>query len=109
MPGGRAANNVGRSDNRFGSAQGEIKGDGRPAPITPCPVCNSRGYHGRIGLYELLTPGPQLKAALAKSQDAGQLTAIAKSEGFRPVQSEAVLTVARGLTSLDELKRAFAK
>ena len=29
-------------------------------------------------------------------------------EGHRGIQSEAVLTVARGLTSLEELKRAFA-
>ncbi|MCC9641890.1 Flp pilus assembly complex ATPase component TadA [Rhodopirellula sp. JC740] len=87
----------------------QVDENGRPAPIEPCPVCNSRGYHGRIGIYEMLTPGPQFREALKKTQDAGQLTAIAKSEGFRPVQSEAVLTVARGLTSLDELKRAFAK
>jgi hypothetical protein len=38
-----------------------------------------------------------------------RLAAIAKSEGFHNVQTEAVLTVARGLTSLDELKRAFAR
>ncbi len=34
---------------------------------------------------------------------------VAKSEGHRGIQAEAVLTVARGLTSLDELKRVFSK
>ena len=87
----------------------QVDEQGRPAPIEPCPECNSRGYLGRVGIYEFLRPGEQLKAALTKTQDVGQLTAIAKSEGYRPAQSEAVLTVARGLTGLDELKRAFAK
>ena len=44
-----------------------------------------------------------------KTQDMGKLTQIAKSEGHRGIQSEAVLVVARGLTSLEELKRIFSK
>jgi hypothetical protein len=34
--------------------------------------------------------------------------AIAQSEGHRGIQAESVLAIARGLTSLDELKRAFS-
>ncbi|TWT54180.1 putative type II secretion system protein E [Rubripirellula amarantea] len=87
----------------------QVDEQGRPAPITPCPVCNGRGYYGRIAIFELLVPGEKFKAALKKTQDVAQLTAIAKSEGHRGLQSEAVMTVARGLTGLDEVKRAFAK
>ncbi|OYP38809.1 ATPase, T2SS/T4P/T4SS family [Rhodopirellula sp. MGV] len=87
----------------------QVDENGRPAPITPCPVCHGRGYFGRIAIFELLIPGPQLRDAITKTQDMGRLNGIAKSEGFHGVQTEAVLTVARGLTSLDELKRAFAK
>lgn len=87
----------------------QVDENGRPAPITPCHICGGRGYFGRIGIFELLTPGDQLKATLLKTQDLGQLTQVAKSEGHRGIQAEAVLTVARGLTSLDELKRVFSK
>jgi type II secretory ATPase GspE/PulE/Tfp pilus assembly ATPase PilB-like protein len=87
----------------------QVDENGRPAPITPCHVCEGRGYFGRIAIFELLTPGDQLRAALRKTQDLSQLNQIAKSEGHRGIQAEAVLTVARGLTSLDELKRVFAK
>ncbi|MEM6365268.1 MAG: ATPase, T2SS/T4P/T4SS family, partial [Planctomycetota bacterium] len=87
----------------------QVDEQGRPAPIEPCEQCGGRGYYGRVGVFELLRPGDQLKNALTQSQDVGQLTAIAKSEGHRTLQSEAVLTLARGLTSLDELKRLFAK
>jgi len=71
-------------------------------------VCGGRGYFGRIAIFELLSPGDQLRAALMKTQDLAKLNQIAKSEGHRGIQSEAVLTVARGLTSLEELKRIFA-
>lgn len=87
----------------------QVDENGRPAPITPCHVCQGRGYYGRIAIFELLTPGDQLRASLRKTQDVNQLNQIAKSEGHRGIQAEAVLTVARGLTSLDELKRVFSK
>ena len=87
----------------------QVDENGNPAPIEPCHVCNSRGYFGRIAIFELLEPGDQLRAALLKTQDINQLAAIAKSEGHRAIQAEAILTVARGLTSLDELKRVFAR
>jgi type II secretory ATPase GspE/PulE/Tfp pilus assembly ATPase PilB-like protein len=49
-----------------------------------------------------------LKDALTKTQDLNRLREIAKAEGHRNLQAEAVMTVARGLTSLDELKRVFS-
>lgn len=54
-------------------------------------------------------PEKRLREALLKTQDLSQLAQVAKAEGHRGIQAEAVLTVARGLTSLDELKRVFAK
>ncbi|MEO1524600.1 MAG: ATPase, T2SS/T4P/T4SS family [Planctomycetota bacterium] len=87
----------------------QVDENGRPAPIIPCHNCHGRGYLGRIAIFELLVPGPKLRDAVTKTQDINQLTAIAKSEGFNTVQTEAVLTVARGLTSLEELKAAFSR
>ncbi|MCG8648433.1 MAG: Flp pilus assembly complex ATPase component TadA [Pirellulales bacterium] len=87
----------------------QVDENGRPAPITPCHICASRGFFGRIGIFDLLLPGDQLRAALTQTTDLAQLTQIAKSEGYRGIQAEAVLTVARGLTSLDELKKVFAR
>jgi type II secretory ATPase GspE/PulE/Tfp pilus assembly ATPase PilB-like protein len=87
----------------------QVDENGRPAPIIPCHVCGGRGYFGRIAIFEMLVPGDQLRAALMKTQDLNKLGQIAKAEGFRSIQAESVLTVARGLTSLEELKRIFAK
>ncbi|WP_168565329.1 ATPase, T2SS/T4P/T4SS family [Crateriforma spongiae] len=87
----------------------QVDEKGRPAPIEPCHVCNGRGYFGRIAVFEYLQPGPKLRDAFTKTRDIAKLYAVAKAEGHKNIQAEAVLTVARGLTGLDELKRAFAK
>lgn len=86
----------------------QVDEKGNPAPIPPCPVCHGRSFMGRIGVFELLQVGPKLRDALAKTRDLNKLRQVARSEGHRSLQSEAILTVARGLTSLDEVKRAFA-
>ncbi len=86
----------------------QVDENGKPAPITPCHVCEGRGYLGRVAIFELLEPGDKLRAALTKTEDISKLTQIAKSEGFRGTQSEGVLAVARGLTSLDELRKMIA-
>ena len=87
----------------------QVDENGRPAPITPCHLCEGRGYLGRVAIFEMLTPGDELRKAFGTTRDINQWMAIAKSEGHRNIKAEAVLTVARGLTSLDELKRAFQK
>ena len=87
----------------------QVDANGKPAPIPPCTSCQARSYWGRVGIFELLRPGPQFRAALLKTRDVAQLTKIAQAEGFRGMQSEAILAVARGLTSLEEVKRVFSK
>ncbi len=86
----------------------QVDEKGNPAPIPPCHVCGGRSFLGRVGIFELLLPGPQFRAALLKTQDVKKLREIARAEGHRGLQTEAVLTVARGLTSLDEVKRVFS-
>jgi type II secretory ATPase GspE/PulE/Tfp pilus assembly ATPase PilB-like protein len=85
----------------------QVDEKGRPAPIPPCPKCQGRGYYGRAAIFELLQPGEKLRSALLKTRDLAKLRAVAKSEGHKNLQAEAVLTVARGLTSLEEMKRVF--
>ena len=87
----------------------QVDENGRPDPIEPCGTCQGRGYLGRIAIFELLQPGDGLRDAVTKSQDVGRLSQIAKSEGHRGIQAEAVMTVARGLTSLDELKTSLRR
>jgi type II secretory ATPase GspE/PulE/Tfp pilus assembly ATPase PilB-like protein len=86
----------------------QVDANGKPAPIIPCGYCQGRSYFGRVAIFELFSPGAKFKDALLKTQDVAQLSKIAKEEGHRSLQAEAVLTVARGLTSLEELKRVFA-
>ncbi|MEZ6090134.1 MAG: ATPase, T2SS/T4P/T4SS family [Pirellulaceae bacterium] len=86
----------------------QVDEKGNPAPIPPCPKCASRGYFGRFGIYELLTLGPQFKEALLKTGDVNKLRQVAKAEGHRGLQEEGIMAVARGVTSLDEMRRIFS-
>ncbi|QDV67114.1 Type II secretion system protein E [Rosistilla carotiformis] len=86
----------------------QVDEKGNPAPIPPCPKCANRGYFGRFGIYELLTVGPKLKDALLKTGDVNKLRQVAKAEGHRNLQDEGIMAVARGITSLEEMRRIFS-
>lgn len=86
----------------------QVDEKGRPAPIPPCPTCGGRGFYGRIAIFELLTMTPQLREAFTKTNDLGKLRAYAAKLGHKSLQQEAILTIARGLTSLEEVRRVMS-
>ena len=70
-----------------------------------CPDCQGIGYLGRTAVYELLDITPDLRKRLATATQLDALrAAIAKSK-HRTLQTEGILLVAKGLTSLPELMR----
>ena len=70
-----------------------------------CPRCNSTGYQGRIGVYELLQMQGDLLVALRNQDIDGFAAAAAADESFRPI-ADAALDLARaGKTSLAEVIR----
>lgn len=86
----------------------QVDEKGRPAPIPPCPTCGGRGYYGRIAIFEMLTMTPQLREAFTKTKDLGKLRAYAAKLGHKTLHQEAILTIARGLTSLEEVRRVLS-
>ncbi len=79
---------------------------GNQIEIPICPKCHGRGYYGRIGVFELLELTPEIKQAVlkyAKTPDA--IRQFAKTTGHLGFQEEAILAVATGLTSLQEMQR----
>jgi type II secretory ATPase GspE/PulE/Tfp pilus assembly ATPase PilB-like protein len=86
----------------------QVDEKGNPAPIPPCPNCGGRGFFGRVAVFETLLFTPEIREAFSKTNDTTKLRQVIREAGQRGVQEEAVLTVARGLTSLEEVKRIFA-
>jgi general secretion pathway protein E len=70
-----------------------------------CPACNG-GFHGRVGIYELITLMPDDQAQLRKSVDAASLR---RSTARRNTSMwhDARTKILSGLTCLDEVRRVI--
>jgi type II secretory ATPase GspE/PulE/Tfp pilus assembly ATPase PilB-like protein len=72
-----------------------------------CAACRGTGYKGRIGAYELLSIGEELREALAKGAPGNVLRDIARKEGQQSLAAEARRLVREGLTSPAEVLRVI--
>ena len=70
-----------------------------------CTYCNSTGYQGRIGIYELIAMDDTLVAAL-HTGDALRFAEAARNQvGYQSLRHSAIALAARGLTTLDQVMR----
>ena len=73
----------------------------------PCPNCSNVGYVGRTGLYELLIVNDKVREVLIKQPKIDLLRKAARLAGMRTFQEEAILLVAKGVTSIQEAQRVL--
>ena len=70
-----------------------------------CEPCLNTGYHGRFGIYEVMSPiGRELREAIAKGKPDHALKDLAVSAGMSTLWEEGLKKVRAGLTSLEELE-----
>ena len=70
-----------------------------------CAHCNRTGYHGRIGVYELLELTPAMRSCLRRADSAGFAEAAAKAPGYKPLVATALDLAVQGVTTLREIER----
>ena len=70
-----------------------------------CDQCESRGYSARTGVFEVMPVSPALRTAVADGRAAADLRQIAADEGMLQFRQAALLKVACGQTSTDEVFR----
>ncbi len=86
----------------------EKRADEKGNAILPCPTCGGRGYFGRVAIFEMLTVNDDLrKAVLQFAKEPDKIRQYAKKLGHLSFQEEAVLSVALGITSVQELQRVM--
>lgn len=68
-----------------------------------CALCNDTGYHGRIGVYEIMPITPKLRTEIARRATTDEIRRAAVEEGMNTLRSEAVRLVLEGVTSFSEL------
>jgi len=70
-----------------------------------CNQCNHTGYHGRIGVYELLDIDYTLADALRRNDPAEFESSAQTQTGYRPLVDHALDYACQGITSLAEVMR----
>jgi general secretion pathway protein E len=70
-----------------------------------CEHCFGSGYHGRVGIFELMELNEELRAIIMRNEDASIITAAARRNGMRNLRDDGWEKVARGVTTPDEVIR----
>ncbi len=73
-----------------------------------CPHCNYTGYHGRIGVYELLYLDQKLSEILARGDSAAFALAARDMKAYTPLNMVALQYAVEGITTLAEVLRISA-
>jgi type IV pilus assembly protein PilB len=70
-----------------------------------CSRCGGNGYKGRIGLYEVMPIGDEIRRLAVARASAEAIAEVAVANGMRRLRDEGVEKVRAGLTSFAELAR----
>ncbi|MBI4293714.1 MAG: type II/IV secretion system protein [Betaproteobacteria bacterium] len=68
-----------------------------------CLECRNTGYHGRVGLYEILLMSPEMKRLITAAADVAKIREQAYKEGMKPLRISGAMKVAQGMTTFDEV------
>jgi len=72
-----------------------------------CRQCNGAGYHGQVGVYEVLTINPSLRSAIAQGTETERLREAVLAQGMKTLINDALDQVLAGETTLEEFFRVF--
>ncbi len=70
-----------------------------------CIRCGWAGYHGRVGLYEVMPVTEEIRRLVLERRGADEIAAAAARVGMRSMREDGIEKVRQGLTSLVEVGR----
>lgn len=79
--------------------------DGEGWQEVGCDKCGHTGYHGRVGIYELLLTTDQIRAQIHNQASEADIRAIAQRDGMLTMREDGERWLADGTTSRSELVR----
>jgi general secretion pathway protein E len=68
-----------------------------------CPKCSKSGYHGRMGIYELLLMDNEIRQLALKNTDSNSIKAAAVARGMRTLRDDGAAKVLAGVTTIEEV------
>ncbi len=70
-----------------------------------CKICHFTGYAGRIGVFEILEVGKQIKKLITEKADSDEIAKQAIADGMQTMLDDGLDKVIKGLTSIEEVLR----
>jgi len=70
-----------------------------------CEECNSSGYKGRVGLYELMTINDEIRDMIMRGGSTEELRVAACNNGMIPLREAGMTKLFSGLTTVEEIVR----
>lgn len=71
-----------------------------------CAECRGHGYKGRTAVFELFLGTPDMRQAIARGAEHGEIAAAARRQGMRTMLEDGRNKVLSGVTTPDEVLRA---
>ncbi|MGD1277087.1 MAG: ATPase, T2SS/T4P/T4SS family [Tepidisphaeraceae bacterium] len=73
-----------------------------------CSHCRNLGYHGRIGIYELLVPDDAMIERISQGATLNEIRDLAKALNMKTLRADGIDKVKAGITTLEEVYRVTA-
>ena len=67
------------------------------------------GYHGRMGIHEVLEMSPTIKDMVMNHKTSDELEVQARKEGMLTMLEDGIYKAAKGLTSVEEVLRVISE
>jgi general secretion pathway protein E len=79
--------------------------DGQHWHAVGCEHCGRTGYHGRLGVYELLETTEQIRAQIHNRASEAEVRATAQADGMQSMREDGDRLLADGTTTREEILR----
>lgn len=96
-----------RAELEAAAAFEKLNWDGKVAEARGCPQCRMRGYHGRMGLFEIFEMNAEAQDLIMKRRYGSELHHAVLNTGMRTMYGDGLRRVLLGQMTLDELDRVI--
>ncbi len=84
---------------------GDKWGDLKFYKASGCDQCNHEGYHGRIGIFEVLEADDDIQRMISQRATTEEIEKKAREKGMVAMVEDGFLKAAQGITSVEEILR----
>ena len=82
----------------------ECGGTGKLGDLA-CGACGGWGYRGRTGIFELLEVNGEIRSAINRRAESGELERLAVANGMKPLLDDGLAKARLGVTGEEEVRR----